>query len=245
MKNPLTILFASALLLASAPSYADYFESFDGGSADWHVYTVSNRGLVRPRAVTYVETDGQRDGFLSMSAGAGHYHPYCMGAVLGPTYGDLTGLTLTVDFKLSGVIDGPVDTPMVRAYVGSYENGRYNYFVSNDAVSWDPNDDLQWTRHEIALVASNFLEWPNRATHGKTFDEVIANPTDMGLVFAGGRGPLPSNRTLGLSSTHGAILSVDNFGTICQDVPEPGTLALLGLGGAGMVFRRQRRHPSA
>lgn len=157
-------------------------------------------------------------------------------------YGDLTGGTLSLDFLLEGSVESRGGSPTVRFYVGANDGGRNDYFVSSDLVSWNPNHDTGWTNHTIALTSSNFIEWPNQAAHSRTFEQVLADADDIGLVFTGGMDSFRSSRKLGFSSRRGATLSVDNFSVVTSpSVPEPGTCAVMALGGLGFVLRRRRR----
>ncbi|MCX5682739.1 MAG: PEP-CTERM sorting domain-containing protein [Planctomycetota bacterium] len=230
----------ASLFIAGTALGGPYLEQFTGGSAGWLAPTVNNSGGV---AMPGVQA-------LLDAAGSG-----CIGATLtqGPDrlfgfqpadthlYGDLTGLQMTVDYMALGAVTGP-ETPMVRFYIGSSAGGA-NYFVSNDAFSWNPNAGPDWTTHLVDLVAANFLEWPNQAAHSKTFEQVLAAPDDIGLVFSGA---FTSNSTLGFSGS-GTIL-IDNFGVVGNDnratmaTPEPATLALLACGGAWLLaWRRKAR----
>ena len=147
-------------------------------------------------------------------------------------YGNLTGLTLTTDFQISGQVTGP-SPANVRFYVGDYANGQNNYFVTTNAYSWDPNADTSWTTHTVALLAANFETWPNQNAGTLSFAQVIAAPQDIGLVFTD---DFTANSQLGFTGS-GAI-GVDNFGTV---VPEPSSLALLFSAGLGMLAYAWRR----
>jgi hypothetical protein len=145
-------------------------------------------------------------------------------------YGDLTGQTMTTDYKIDGTVTGPIGMK-VRFYIGTYI-GASNYFVTNDTFSWDPNFDTSWTTHQVALLAANFIAWPNQSANSMTFDQVVAAPEDIGLVFADG---FTNNATLGFIGS--GMISVDNFGV----VPEPSSIiALVGGLGSLLAFRRRK-----
>jgi hypothetical protein len=202
-----------------------YIETFSSGSAGWLATTVNDGGGNTWPGATWNSTGGNPDGDVSGFVSGAADRLYGLSPADASLYQGLSG-TLTVDFKLDGTVTAPVGMK-ARFYIGTFTGG-YNYFVSNDSFSWNPNMDTEWTTHQIALLAENFVEWPNQAAHTKTFAEVLAAPEDIGLVFADG---FTSNSTLGFSGS--GTISVDNFGT----VPEPMTLGLLGLG--GLLLRRR------
>ncbi len=239
MKGSISLL-AMACLCWALPSAApaDIVETFASDNATWTLTTITNTGSIVDLPADWSETGGNPGGHLIAGVTSASVRPYAFGLDLTVShlFGDMTGLLLTTDFKTTGEITGPAQTRLVRFYVGTHVTDGNNFFVSNDAFSWDPNEDDQWTTHQVPLVASNFLTWPNLNAGTRTFDEVIANPDAIGLVFASDIGTFTSNFFLGFNSTTGAQLAMDNFGVV---VPEPTTLAMLTLGLCAGALRRR------
>jgi hypothetical protein len=229
------IMMAAVLVLAGSAMAATYIEPFTGSNAGWEAARINDGGGVTYTAAAYSSPGGNPGGYISGTVDTSANRLYGLQCTYNTTpYGDMTGLQLTVDYKIDGTVTGPVGA-MVRFYIGTYSTGN-NYYVSNDAFSWNPNIDTAWTTHQIPLVQSDWLLWPNQNTGSKTFAQIVAAPEDMGLVFADSVASFGNNATLGFSGT--ATISIDNFGTV---VPEPATMAFLALGGIGMLVRRRRK----
>jgi len=221
---------AASLFITTSALGGPYVERFTAGSAGWQAPTVNNGGSVALPNATFMPTGGNSGGYISAMLNQGPDRLFGFQPSDASLFQGLTGLALTTDYKISGAVTGP-DNIMVRFYVGTYTSGN-NYFVSNDLFSWNPNTDTDWTTHQVDLVAANFLEWPNQASHSKTFDQVIAAPDDIGLLFSGN---FTSNSTLGFAGS--GTIKIDNFGAVNRpaSVPEPATIALLAAGGVWML----------
>ncbi|MDD4888846.1 MAG: fibronectin type III domain-containing protein [Phycisphaerae bacterium] len=194
----------------------DRIETFDTnpGSA-WLAVTANTAGGSTAPAAGWSAMGGAGDNggyiFGNISPTTVSNRLYGLQPATTAAWDNLTGTAMTVDTKLvTGAVTGPTP-PAVRFYVGTYTGG-YNYFVTTDAFSWNPNGDVDWTTHVVDLLAGNFLEWPNQAAHSKTFDQVIAHPEDIGVFFTGDSGHFANNAWLGLSGAAGTILGLDNFG---------------------------------
>jgi hypothetical protein len=219
-------IVALAIFAFAVNASADYIETFSTDNASW----CAERSDQSLPAATYNSTGGNGGGYVSGDLSESSTFLYDLQA-LQPTgaslYQPLTGKTLTTDFKIDGEVT--TNTPLVRFYVGSAGN----YWLSNDASSWDPDGDTNWTTHQVALDAANFIQWTQYNTN-LTFAQVIASPDDIGLAFYS-----DGNQNVnGVAGT--GTLNVDNFGT----VPEPGTLTLLslaGLSGLAMMWIRRRQ----
>jgi hypothetical protein len=189
---------------------------------------------------TWHATGGNGGGYVSATVTASSDRLYGFQPVDVSGFGNLTGGRLTVDYKIDGSVTG-ASTPMVRFYVGSLASGN-NYFVSKDAYSWDPNAGSAWKTHAINLVSANFIEWPNAAAHNQTFDQVIAGPQDIGLVFTNDAAHFGDNSYLGVAGNCLATVGIDNFGVLAvgdHPAPEPASLTLLAAGATAMLWRRR------
>jgi hypothetical protein len=78
------------------------------------------------------------------------------------------------------------------------------------------------------------MAWPGQSGGLKSFEEVVRDPLWVGLVFGG---DLVDPGSLGITSTAGALVGIDNFGTV---VPIPGTWWLFVPGLAGLAFLRRK-----
>jgi len=232
---------AATLFVATTALGGPYMEQFNSNSAGWQAPTVNNSGGVTVPNAAF-SLNGVYSGDISAPLSQGPDRLFGFQPADAHLFQGLTGLNLTVDYKIDGAVTGP-SMPMVRFYVGTYSGGN-NYFVSNDAFSWNPNADDDWVTHQVELLSANFIRWPNQDSNNRTFDQVITAPEDIGLVFSGN---FTSNSTLGFSGS--GTISIDNFGAVSSPpvssfsmmaTPEPATIALLVFGGA-WVFARQRR----
>jgi len=229
------LLTAGIMGLWAGPARANVLQTFDQGPEDFQAWMVNNGGGLSMAAPVWHAAGGNDGGYTGAAVGTGNNRLYGFQPATADAYGDLTGLLLTADTWLQGVVNAPAGAK-VRFYVGSYTGGN-NYFVTNDLFSWDPNMDMNWIRHQVPLVVENFLRWPNCDAYDKTFEQVLAQVDDIGLIFAGPSDKFNSNAHLGFKSGHGATLNLDNFGAV-NLIPEPATLASMVLGGAILLMRR-------
>ena len=243
------VLIGWILLAGAGAARANFVETFTDGPGGWQAWTIDDAGWQQPGPVGFAQSDDWRGGFISAPVGSGPDRLYALQPPSAEPFANLPGATLIVDTKTTGLIEaaGEGDTPLVRFFVGSWEDGQLDYFVSTDAASWNPNADVDWTTHEIALIGQNFTRWPHVAAGGKTLEEVLAQPSELGLVFTGGLGSLASNETMGFYSEDGATVSVDAFATVSLwlPVPEPATLWMLAFGGLLLAARRRSQKKGA
>jgi len=241
MKKIVTITIAVLVILLSANARGQFVYDFDHSDGGWQAVRLTNWGQISYEQPTWHNSGGNDGGYISAGVDLRADKLYCFEAPDAGIFGDMTGGSMSVDYKIDGKVDSLRSVKM-RFYVGSTSSGN-NYFVSDNAHSWNPNSAKQWNTFQVDLAAENFLEWPNQAAHNKTFEEVIASPADIGLVLAG---TFTSNFTLGVSSRHGATLSIDNFKTVGSinssgSVPEPTTILLLGIGTIFLGCGRTRK----
>lgn len=193
------IVVVSAVLGLLSLASADYVENFDGGSANWNYgygtsYTIGT--------TTWSATGGNPDAHIS---GASE-NLYAVWTYDTAAYGDMTGLTMTIDTKIDSSSSGNA-----QFYVG--RDG--TYYI--DGV-WSIAADTSWTTHTKALDSSNFSLWTGGGSGSASLAYVLAAPDDIGIFFGGN-----------VASGSGD-LAVDNFGVI----PEPATTGLVVLFGGGV-----------
>jgi len=230
-----------AFLLSSGPAGASaYIETFNAGSAGWENGTISfPSGGVSETASSWSSTGGNPGGYIyggvpATNTGTAFYG--FDGASDVANFGNLTGLVLTTDFKTlgTGLVNTAGPTPFARFFIGSGTT----YYVSDDAFSWNPNNDTSWTTYQVAVNAADFILWPIDSGP-LTFAQVIADPTDIGIIFTGSAANITAlgYTGLGINGTTTTTIELDNFGTTA--VPEPGILLLLapGLFGVGLFSK--------
>jgi len=232
-----TAIFLVTLLSLTSASHA-YIETFDSNNAGWTTYTIgssSDSGYITGTDSAFTSTGGNPGGYISGSvANSAVNRLYGFEAPAG-AFGDLSGKTLTVDYQSSGTVTGPAGVttgPSVRFYIGVSGN----YFVSS--TSWDANTNGSWTTHALTVDTSNFVAWPNQNSGSLTLAQVAASSGYyVGLLFS--NGAFSSNIDLGFTSTNGATISIDNFGTPSA-VPIPAAVWLLGSGLVGLVGLKKK-----
>ena len=214
----LSIFFLIFSFIAPLPAAA-FDDSFDTGSAGWETLYV--RGSTDSGDASSWSDAGGNPG--------GHIYSYFNGtdnlyAFDSPEFraGDLTDLTLKLDFKISGTADSA--TAKARWYIGSQKTDGNNYFVSKDSYSWNPSADTDWTTHTIAVNESNFYRRPNGGSGTKTFAEVAAEGQWVGLFFL-------DRSSDGISSTDGATVYLDNISA----VPTPEAILLIASAFLGLI----------
>ncbi|MFA5872190.1 MAG: PEP-CTERM sorting domain-containing protein [Parcubacteria group bacterium] len=235
------VVMVLMILSVSGMANAYFIETFDGNNALFTTTTINSSGTQTEVSAPWSSTGGNLNGniYATVNNDSAAKRYAFANYQASNVFGDLNGANLTTSFKTEGVITS--SSPLVRFYVGRYDGTTYNYFVSQDAFSWDPNNDGAWTNHSVFVAAANFLAWPNQNAGNLTFAQVMSTYNDIGLVFADGANNLNNNNYLGFSSLNGATVRVDNFGS-ASAVPVPGTLLLLSSGLVGIVFWKKRSH---
>jgi len=227
----LALLMALLIVPATVQASVSTFDSSrDGFSATY--YNVSSNSFTENTNI-WSSTGGNSGGYISGSlfndVTKGFYG---FSNYTSAKYGNLTGQTLTTDFKIDGAVAAPAGYS-VRFYIGSYTSG-YNYWVTKDAYAWNPNSDTSWTTHTVSMDSSNWVAWPNQNAGSMTWAQILASYNDIGLVFADGSGNFTNNNYLSFKGS--GTIGIDNFGA----VPLPPAVWLLGSGLIGLVAMRRR-----
>ena len=228
---------ASAMLLGAflwlASGAQAYMETFPTDYAGWTTYTINNTGsLPLGDHALFNSPGGNLGGYIYASVPSGtdtsNTRLYSF-EVSGAGFGNLSGQTLTVDYRSTGTINGPSGAD-VRLYI---TDGGTNFFISSSLGS--PGTGGIWKTLSVLMNAGNFT----RVGSGTVdFGAIAASPGEIGLIF--GNGNFSSNANLGFSSTDGATISIDNFGTPNVVVPIPAGFWLLGSGLAGLISVRRK-----
>jgi len=233
MKRVSSVLGILAFFWCLAGPAFGYIETFSSNNAGWLSLTINNDGYVGSSSALFSGSGGNPGGYVYACLPSNETRLYGIQAPFGTgRFGDLTGQTLTVDYRIDGSVSGP-EGARVRFYIGYY-NDQSRYWVSNDSVSWDPNANTSWTTHTIPLLESNFILWPNQNSGDMSFQEVLLHYNDIGLVFT--NGDFTQIRNLGFSGC--GTIHVDNFGV--SAVPIPGAVWLLGSGLLGLAGLRRK-----
>ena len=128
-------------------------------------------------------------------------------------------------------------------FVGTISDGGSNFSSAGD-LAFDSNDDLYMTSTGGDLIRMN------RNTAAATDVGSIGFNSVFGLDFRNNRlyGATSGGQLIELSTATGAGTLIGNvnpfastFGASTSPIPEPATMALLGLGLAGIAVRRRRR----
>lgn len=200
------------LLVCSIPSYAAYVETFDADNANFNYGY--DTGFNNPQnSAAWVSSGGNPDGYISGNAidngtAKGLYAIWTYDTSL---YGDMNGLTMTIDTKVTGNVTGNA-----QFYVG--RDG--SYYI--DGI-WAIGSDTAWATHTTALNTTEFTPWTGATL---SLADVLAAPDDIGIFFGGN-----------LAGGSGSVM-VDNFGTV---VPVPAAVWLFGSGLLGLVGVARRK----
>jgi hypothetical protein len=180
---------------------AGRIESFSSNNASW-IYGYGSDFMSPQNNATWVSMGGNPDGYITGPAA----NLYAVWTYTTGLYGDMTGLSLTIDTVVTGQVRGTA-----QFYLGR----RGTYFI--DDGTWAIGNDTVWTTHTLVLDSSNFSPWTGVNNNLYTLAQVLESPDDIGIFFGGG-----------LASGTGNV-DVDNYGTH-STIPESPTILLLGIG---------------
>lgn len=191
-------------LVFSITAHAAYVETFDADAADWN-YGYGTSFTIG--TTTWNNTGGNPDGHISGAAN----NLYAIWTYTTVPYGDVTGLTMTIDSMITGDATGTAQFYVCKS--GScYIDGTF-----------DISSDTSWTTHTTVLNSANFSIWDSATL---TLAQVLAAPDDIGIFFGGA-----------VATGSGSVM-VDNFGTV---VPIPAAVWLFGSGLLGLVGIARRK----
>mgnify|MGYP006277390653 CR=1 FL=1 len=225
MKKIALLLLGAALGFGFVvPAQAATGESFSNITTQWKKVTTNDQGAMTTGPAAWENTGGNPGGHLSSPVSQGKMRLYALQPPSGRRsyLGDLTGKTLSVDYKLDGTVSGPADDSKVRFFIGYTGGGQERYWVTNDAHSWAPGADSAWTTHQVQVQESNFQLWPNADKGDMTFAMVLKRYNDIGLVFGK---DFQSRENLGIRGS--GTVRIDNFGVVAapgQKVPPKATV---------------------
>ncbi len=234
------VLLAIFLSMGSA-AYA-YMETFDSGNTasgtypGWTTYTIGRPGYpgaFAGAASSWSSTGGDPDGYIFGTVTSGPSDRLYAFEVSGAPYGSLTGQTLSVEYRSTGMIDGPAGAN-ARFYIVDGSLG--NYFYS---TPWAANTNGSWSTHTAVIDGMGTGFTPGPTNDGTTtFAQVAAHPAWVGVVFSDGSF---STAGLGFTSSTGATIYIDNFGTPSPvPTPLPPAFLLLAPGLAGIAAIRRK-----
>ena len=240
-----SLLMVTVLVMAGSTAMADFgyrdkfapgWESATGYTVqDWGLHAVGGAEPAQPLtadngytnsygAPTCVWTTHTPQGFFAWSATAMGTHP----AWVDENYGGMADMGAPQVCELTATVDPGDENGVLRVWV---EYDWYNYGnVSASIAGATDVTPASYYDHEIGMSGSNH-EWYRTI---KVF-EFAENPDAAFDVVFTATGFAPMIDSFEISTAIGADIPPT------MPVPEPATMALLGLGGIGVLMRRKRK----
>ena len=204
------------------------------GNADSVIYTTQLLG----DATTSMEAIAEAELQTGTSAGSTANMQSTTGFVFNFTV-DEPG-QLTIDFDALMDILVKIDDPDATAATAK-SNPKIELTLTNDkdglALIWSPNGDTT-TGCSTVLPVLTCTEWADDFDLNSDL-EIHSNPSELGRFNAAGSDHF-SMTTTGLYAGDWTLGLTVELSTSLSRIPEPGTLALLGLGLAGFGFAGKR-----
>lgn len=181
-KTILTLISLSFVTITTA----QHTETFETNSANWNYGYGSNYTL---GTTTWNPTGGTPAGHISGLS----ENLYAVWTYDPAIFGDLRGLSISVDTKISDASSGNAQFYVGRAGI---------YFISS---SWNIANTENWSTYSTLLNTTNMSHWGGGQSG--SLDYVLEEPDDIGIFFGAS-----------VASGSGDLL-IDNFGVISEPAP--------------------------
>lgn len=229
MRFGIKALMILACVAASQRSATALLYTYDTDAQNFTTYASDGNSFDAGTPSSWTGSDGNPAGSIFGNLAPSGFTLYAFESDLGAGGANLTGLTFTTDFKLSGSITTP--NPTGRFYFSDISGN--TYYSTPNATSWDPTLDTNWTTHSVALDPSNWFQSNGSAS----FSDSIASARFIGVLIATSN--FNQGGSLGLDGT--GTVGIDNFGAVAS-VPEASALLFGSLicGVVGLAYGRKK-----